>query len=194
MSRHHPLLLALFLFVAPALLGQTDLQLEFGSINGTGCPGVGPCNPPPFQLYPGGKSGFGATMRNLGPSPASNVVLTITFPSGVTIENMGAFNVTCNTAQTPAATILTCTAPSFPVAFAAASITFSARLPDNYPCQTPFVATATLIATTPDPVPANNTMTDTQQVFPPPIPALSDLLLGLLFSTFVVIGIVRARK
>jgi uncharacterized repeat protein (TIGR01451 family) len=184
-------LVLLMLLAGTGALAQTDLQVEFGSLNGGGT-GAKSTNQP-FQLYPGGRSGYGADIRNLGPNPATNVTLTVTFPAGVTVESITAYNVTCTTSQTVSATTLTCSAPTLPVVFAAAALTFSAVLPPDYPYQNPFVATASLTASTPDPHPATNTMTDTQQVFPPPIPTTSDFVLGFLLAALVLAGMFRLR-
>jgi uncharacterized repeat protein (TIGR01451 family) len=186
------LILATLLAFPSNAFAQADLRLVFGNANGGGC-GQN-CNPPAPGVYTGGISSYGALIENAGPNPASAVVLTITLPPQVVIGPITAHNVNCNVAQGVVSATITCTAASLPVAVAAASVSFGARLSETYPYQNGLTATATLTSATADPSPGDNSAIDTVPVYPAPIPAGGPAMFIALIGALALLGVFRSVR
>jgi uncharacterized repeat protein (TIGR01451 family) len=181
-----------FVALAPVALGQADLRLVFSNTNGGGC--GAPCGGVSTAVYAGGVSSYAAELENAGPNTASNVTLTVTLPPTVTVDQITAYNLTCSVSQTIASTTVTCTAPSMPMALAAGAVAFVAHLPQNYPYQNGITASATLTATTADPHPADNAVTETLPVLPPQIPVAGTLMLAILVCVLGSVGVLRSFR
>ena len=76
-----------FVVGAARAQAQADLSLDFaGGPNGLGGGGGGGIEMP---IIPGGQAGYGLLVTNNGPTMATGVIVTMTFPAKTSIGNAG---------------------------------------------------------------------------------------------------------
>ena len=102
----------------------------------------------------GAATTFTLLVRNNGPSDADNVVVGDTLPAGLTVVSATGDGWSCASAGQ----VLSCSRPSL-AAGASAEIALTVRVNSGYPDER-IENTATVSASTPDPIPGNNTSTD----------------------------------
>jgi len=112
---------------------------------------------------------FDLKVTNNGPDAATDVVVSDTVPTQLTITGVATTDFTCNTVGQ----VITCTRPELAVG-ASGTITVSTTV--NLGVVGTVSNTATVTGSRPDPIPSNNTFTDSilvpeaQQIPPPPAP------------------------
>jgi uncharacterized repeat protein (TIGR01451 family) len=101
------------------------------------------------------------TVTNIGPDPASAVVVTDTLPSGVTFESCSAPEGTCGGSGN-ARTV------SYPSLASGATRTITLITSRTVAAGVPIVNTASVTSSTPDPIPGNNSASVTANAAPDP--------------------------
>jgi uncharacterized repeat protein (TIGR01451 family) len=182
-------------FIAGSALGQqADLKLSFdGTLSGVFCPDFVPsCDPHTMPVPRGGTAFYTLIIENLGPSTATNVTATVTFPANTTIDH---FNVggglSCNSSVVAGTPTLSCSIASLGVGalpnagiFLVVNQTYSL---------TTLVATAAASATTTDPVASNNSGTVTLPVVAP-VATLTAAGLVLMACVLSAVALIALRR
>jgi hypothetical protein len=160
----HVLLGALLIVIAESSVAQqADLAITFdGSVDGAVCPTAG-CDTHLIPVPRGGKIAYSFVLENHGPSAASGVTTTITFPADTTIDTFnGTSGTVCSTSVVAGSPTLTCTTATMNVGDLP-NVSFKIVVNQNYAAAT-VVATGVITSTTADPVVANNSRTVTLPV------------------------------
>jgi len=110
-------------------------------------------------VLPGGNVSYALAVTNNGPSSAAAVSVSDTLPAGLTFVSATGAGWTCG----QAAGVVTCTLPTLAPG-PAPLVTLVLGVPAAYAGANPIVNSATVSSTTPDPVPGNNTGSDTTPV------------------------------
>jgi uncharacterized repeat protein (TIGR01451 family) len=149
----------------------------------------------PGSIDAGSNVTYTVVVTNSGPFDASTVSLTDTLPSNTTFVSINQTvgpTFTCVTPAVGAAGTITCTIATFG---SGASATFSIVLSATPLATGQISNTASVTATTPDPVPGNNSSTTSSVVNPAAaIPTLDPLAFVLLVLTLTLAGMLRARR
>jgi len=174
---------------------QADLSLTFvGGPNGVGCAGVGSGCGGNIPIAPGGQAVYELTVVNNGPASADGVIVTATFPPGTSIAGPGSLPIFgCSSSIVAGSPTVTCTQASLPIGGSIA-VAIGINLAPDYPWQDGLAATATVTSSTPDPVSANDTVTENLVVQAPlTTPALDPRALAVLIVALAFVGSVARR-
>ena len=171
-------------------LAQADLSLIFsGGPEVFGC--VDTCGPG-IPIAPGSVAEYGFLVFNSGPAAALGVVLTITFPVGITIAPH--LSPGCSSSLVAGNPTVKCTQASLASGGSYAG-DIVVGLANNYPWQNGLTATASVTSSTPDPVSSNNSVTDHLVVDPPVwIPAMDPRVLAALIAVLALVGVVSVSR
>jgi len=121
-------------------------------------------------VLPGSQTSYTIAVANLGPHTALNVSWTDTLPAGTTFVSLSSVGGwTCVTPAVGANGTVTCSNSSMPPSLSTGFLLTVAMDP-GLAVGTVINNTATVTSTTPDPVPGNNTATDSNTVVAVPAP------------------------
>ncbi|HXH90900.1 MAG TPA: hypothetical protein VNN25_04905 [Thermoanaerobaculia bacterium] len=173
-------------------MAQADLSLTFsGGPEFIGTVGVG-TGGPARPVAPGSVAEYGFLVFNSGPAAALGVVVTITFPVGITIAPLNSPG--CSSSLVAGNPTVTCSQASLASGGSYAG-DIVVGLANNYPWQNGLTATASVTSSTPDPLSSNNSVTDHLVVDPPVwIPAMDTRVLAALIAVLALVGVVSVSR
>jgi hypothetical protein len=186
------LVLALSLLtLAESAYAQADLAVTLeGGDPDVGCiPELPPCN---LRVHAGGRAGFSALVKNVGPSTANDVVVTLSFPPLTTVAF--AFPTSsCAVSNGSGHPVVVCSFPSVPVTIGdPVVVTVILNVASTY--LSPFLtASATVESSTSDPVVTNNSATLALRTFAQ-IPTLKEKTLALLAIALAILALAAIRS
>jgi hypothetical protein len=189
-----------FLVLAKAALAQADVKIvEFsGGSDGIGC-GDGACGPGAYTVTPGGHAVFYLQVMNSGPSLATNVIATVTFPPHAIIDHITSLlgAASCSSSFVGTNPVVTCTQASMgPNALF--SLGIGLNLNADYPWQGGLSVSAVVVSDAIDPVVSNNNAGVNVYVAPPAgaaaAPVLDNWSVMCFAALLALVGMWRMSK